>query len=477
MKKILTTILIFLASFSFGQFDANNLVNQVMEVQAMRELNQFRDNVIKEVKSLNLANATPEQIDAVSASYDKMKTTYNTLISQVKQDVLDFKNLKKMAKSSDEVSRRYYQTLNQTKNIFNNEFIPVCVEISQDRSGLLALIFPLIEKGVRFIIDAIKNHKLKKEIFLDELLNVVNTKFNGALFLPEWNSLVTSSNFKRYNSNSTLSINSTDVVIDNTSNNTGAKKGKLSAVDTNTIINNNVDNTIVEPVNTGSKSAKVNIQYPALKELSGNIEFVATDGMGFLSNMDFSLPEKSRNLTVGSKVQFSKNSLVSQKSWGPGTSIQIKIKNTGFLYALSFNDGDVCYSIYPYTQDWLTSFSMGQKDRNLIVGPLMLKDEKGVVTIPSKNIETGEENFIFISGTSKKEQLLLILSKSELDLTQVSDAIQTGTGTFEERVNAALGTNGIGEGILLEKNGSSVNFKIKDENTYLIPLIFEIRRS
>lgn len=467
MKKILTTILIFLASFSFGQFDANDLVNQVMEVQAMRELNQFRENVIKEVKSLNLTNATPEQIDAVSASYDKMKVTYNTLISQVKQDVLDFKNLKKMSKSSEEVSKRYYQTLNQTKNIFNNEFIPVCAEISQDRSGLLALIFPLIEKGVRFIIDAIKNHKLKKEIFLDELLNVVNTKFNGALFLPEWNTLVTSSNFKRYNTNTTISINSTDVVVDNYN---GDKKGKLMpVVDTDTITNNTVDNT--------GKSSKINVQYPALKELSGNIEFVATDAMGVLSNMDFSLPEKSRNLTVGTKVQFSKNSLVSQKSWGEGTSIQIKIKNTGFLYALSFNDGDICYPIYPYTQEWLTSFSMGQKDRNLIVGPLMLKDERGVVTIPSKNIETGEENFIFISGTSKKEQLLLILSKSELDLTQVCEAIQSGTGTFEEKVNSALGTNGIGEGILLEKSGSVVNFKIKDENTFLIPLIFEIRRN
>jgi hypothetical protein len=274
-----------------------------------------------------------------------------------------------------------------------------------------------------------------------------------------------------------LGINSTDVIVDNTTVDNGNKKGKLSPI-VDTTSNNDVtsDNSISTPVNTGSKSTKVNIQYPALKELSGNIEFIATDAMGVISTMDFSLPEKTRNLTVGTKVQFSKNSLVSQKYWGPGTSIQIKIKNTGFLYALSFNDGDVCYPIYPYTQEWLTSFSMGQKDRNLIVGPLMLKDEKGVVTIPSKNIETGEENFIFISGTSKKEQLLLILSKSELDLSQVTDAIQNSTGTFEERVNSALGTNGIGEGILLEKNGSSVNFKIKDENTYLIPLIFEIKR-
>jgi hypothetical protein len=365
MKKILTTILIFLASFSFGQFDANDLVNQVMEVQAMRELNQFRDNVIKEVKSLNLTNATPEQIDAVSASYDKMKVTYNTLISQVKQDVLDFKNLKKMTKSSEEVSKRYYQTLNQTKNIFNNEFIPVCVEISQDRSGLLALIFPLIEKGVRFIIDAIKNHKLKKEIFLDELLNVVNTKFNGALFLPEWNSIVTSSNFKRYNNTSTqIGINSMDVVVDNTTTVNGSKKAKLSPViDTTT-----VDNTNVESVNT-----KVSIQYPALKELYGNIEFIVGDGLGNDSNMEFSLPERSRDLTVGKKVQYSKNSLVSTKSYGEGIYFQVKIKNTGFLYVISYNDGDVCYPVYPYSQEWITSFNMGQKNRNLIVGPLMLK--------------------------------------------------------------------------------------------------------
>jgi hypothetical protein len=421
-----------------------------MEVQAMRELNQFRENVIKEVKSLDLTNATPEQIDMVSASYDKMKITYNTLISQVKQDVLDFKNLKKMSKSSEEVSRRYYQTLNQTKNIFNNEFIPACAEISQDRSGLLALIFPLIEKGVRFIIDAIKNHKLKKEIFLDELLNVVNTKFNGALFLPEWNSLVTSSNFKRYNSSSTIGINSIDVDTTNTD--------------------------IVDPVITGQKSSKLIVQYPALKDLSGNIEFITTDAMGNPSIMDFNLPEKSRDLTVGKKIQFSKKSLVSQKSWDEGTSIQIKIKNTGFLYVISYNSGDICYPIYPYSQEWLTGFTMGQKNRNLIVGPLMLKDENDVVTIPSKNIETGEENFIFISGHREKEQLLLILSKSELDMNQIADAIEANTGTFEEKVNAALGTSGIGEGITLEKNGTSVNFKITDENTYLIPLIFEIKR-
>jgi hypothetical protein len=471
MKKILTTILIFLATFSFGQFDANNLVDQVMEVQAMRELNQFRDNVIKEVKSLNLSNATPEQIDRVSASYEKMKITYNTLISQVKQDVLDFKNLKKMTKSSEDVSKRYYQTLNQTKNIFNNEFIPTCAEISQDRSGLLALIFPLIEKGVRFIIDAIKNHKLKKEIFLDELLNVVNTKFNGALFLPEWNTLVTSSNYKRYNNVQTFTTNSTDIITTNNVTVNDTKKNKLAP-----IVDTTTNTDIVEPVNNGQKPSKVIVQYPALKDLSGNIDFIASDDMGNLSNMDFNLPEKSRDLTVGTKVQFSKKSLISQKSWGEGTSIQIKIKNTGFLYVISFNDGDVCYPIYPYSQEWMTSFTMGQKDRNLIVGPLMLKDEKGVVTVPSKNIETGEENYIFISGKSKKEQLLVILSKSELDLKQIADAIESNTGTFEERVNYTLGTSGIGEGITLEKSETSVNFKINDENTYLIPLIFEIRR-
>jgi hypothetical protein len=461
MRRILTFIILFSISLkNNAQFDATNLVNQVMEVQAMRELSQFRESVIKEVKTLNLSTATPEQIDAIIASYDKMKTTYNTLISQVKQDVLDFKNIKKITKSSADVATRYNETLKETKLIFNNEFIPACVEASQDRSGLLALIFPLIEKGVRFIVDAIRNHKLKKEIFLDELLNVVNIKFNGVLYLPEWNTIAISEYRKSNNLSNSISVNTVEEPI--------------AINDPNSKVNKLKSNITIES-QTGKKITPVQVEYPALKELSGSIEFVLSDSEN--KKMDFSLPEKYRNLIVSGKTKYSANSFVSTEVYPEGTYFQVRVKNTGFLYVFSIYDQNICYPIYPYTKEWISSFSMEPKNRNLIVGPLMLKDENGVVTVPSKNTETGEENYLHISGFRPKEELCLILSKSELSLIDLCTAIDATTGELESRVFTALGIDDTNkDGYTVEKNGSQINFKITNKDVNLIPIIFEIKR-
>jgi hypothetical protein len=117
--------------------------------------------------------------------------------------------------------------------------------------------------------------------------------------------------------------------------------------------------------------------------------------------------------------------------------------------------------------------------RNLSVGPLMLQDANGHTTIPARNANTGAENYIKISGAAAKEQLCVLVSKSEIDLPDVLDRLQQLPGTLAERVAAlwqvqphcaSLGEAG------LNINGGKIGFAVQSAEKWLLPLVFEIQR-
>ena len=459
--------ILFLSNKALSQeFSASELIDNILEVQSMRELTKFREDLVKELKNLDMSNITPEESEQLAIVYDKMRVEYNSLIGLIKQDVLDFKNIKKMTKSSSEISSRYRTTINNCSNIFNNEFTPLYSSLSQERS-FIALIFPLIEKGIRFIIDVIKEKKLKKETLMNDLLNVTNLKFNNVLILPEWNQIV-----KTKISNVSLTkINTVTVNEVQTASieNTDTKSSKLKST-----------------INIGNKTAPIDastnltIEYPAMKELKGNIEFVILDESGNSSNMEFYLPEsisKERDLKVGTKNNITSTSFGSRMSFANGTSFQVRITNTAFAYVFAFNT-NFCYPIYPYTQEWLSGFEM-TKSRDLGVGPLMLKDDNNLLVIPSKNVNTGEENYIQIYGNTQKEILCLILSKSELNLEEICDKIDASTGDLSTRVNTVFSGDNIAKisESNLKINNGKINFEVVDNQRWILPLIFEIKRS
>ena len=219
-----------------------------------------------------------------------------------------------------------------------------------------------------------------------------------------------------------------------------------------------------------------------MKVMSGSIEFVISDDRGMNSPMDFSLPElvnRSRDLVVASKgaIPVSKYAFGSRSTYGEGTSFQMRITNTAFVYVFAYNSNNTCYAIYPYTNDWVRGFNMS-KSRDLGVGPLMMKDDNNLLVIPSKNVDSGEENYIQINGSSSKEQLCLIVSKSELNLQEICSSIEAQTGTLSDRFSAVLNTPNTANlnDIELTQDSGKINFNVPSEDKWVMPLIFEIKR-
>jgi hypothetical protein len=148
------------------------------------------------------------------------------------------------------------------------------------------------------------------------------------------------------------------------------------------------------------------------------------------------------------------------------------------LYAFVLNTDGTLTPIYPFTEAFTRSFQMS-KSRNLSVGPLMLQDADGHTTIPAKNANTGAENYLKISGSAPKEELCLVVSKSEIDLNDALTRLQQLPGSLAERVAAlwqlephcaSLGEAG------LNVNGGKIGFSVSSAEKWLLPLVFEIRR-
>jgi len=109
----------------------------------------------------------------------------------------------------------------------------------------------------------------------------------------------------------------------------------------------------------------------------------------------------------------------------------------------------------------------------------MLQDASGEVVIPSKNATTGQENYIRISGPSTKEQLCLLLSKSELDRKGVMAQIEGLSGSLAERVAALWQSEShcaTAADVQVRSAGASLQYAVPDEDKWLLPFVFEIRR-
>ena len=281
---------------------------------------------------------------------------------------------------------------------------------------------------------------------MNDLLSITNVRFNDGLVLPPWNTLTKVSSLK-----SSKLIGQPEVTI--------------NSVETPIVVQSKI-----KPIQVDTT---ISVEYPVMKQLSGSIQFISYEEDGSKYNMEFEIPKTTRDLKVGNK---NSSSFISKLIYETGLSFQIRITNTAFVYAFAFNDNDVCYPIYPYNNDWVQSFNMS-KDRNLGVGPLMMKDNNNLLVIPSKNADTGEENYIQITGTSNRERLCLILSKSELDLNDLCNKVQSMTGSLSSRVNSVLSSPNLGtlDNLKLTTDSEKINFEMVDK--WLIPLIFEIRRN
>lgn len=459
MKKTIILILTILGQFQlFAQnattppkLDATQVIEQLLNTKVFLDYANTKKAIEAQLSALNnLSNLSAEDYNALQGAYTQTKAGFDQFLTLVRQDMLDYQLFERAANGDQATISRYLGAYNAGVGLYNQQFQPLYDRVAKTRS-LKNWLEPLALQAFNFLGPLFKGKNARQNLLLNELLLASKKLFIDRMEMKPWESLV------------------------RIQPNTGGAPGNPN--------NHAAVNTSVPPsVMLATDSL---VEEPVMKTLSGSLEFIIAGNPP--RSMDFGSPSRSlmRNLIIGEETPNANPSVASTipvlrtaESHGEGTAFQIKVQNSALLYAFVLNSDGTLAPIYPFNEGWVRGFQMS-KSRNLSVGPLMLQDAAGHTTIPAKNATTGTENYIKISGSATKEQLCLVVSKSEIDLNDALVRLQQLPGSLAERVAAlwqmephcaSMGEAG------LSVNGGKIGFNVSSTEKWLLPLVFEIRR-
>lgn len=464
MKKItLISCMLFCQILIFGQttapqkLDATQVIEQLLNTKVFIDYNNSKKAIENQLLALNnLPNISPEDYTALQNAYGQTKASFDQFLGMVRQDMLDYQLFERAANGDQLTIGRYLNAYNAGVAVYNQQFQPVYDRVVKTRK-LKDWLEPLALQAFNFLGPLFKGKNARQNLLLNELLLASKKHFLNRMEMKPWESLV------RIQAGASSDQVNTHVPA------TQPPPG-------------NINTTPPPPMSVTTDSLLDN---PVMKTLTGSLEFVIAGNP--TRPMIFGSPSRSlsRNLVIGeASPNVTPNAasnipvLQTSEAHGEGTAFQIQVQNTALLYAFTLNSDGTLAPIYPFNEGWMRGFQM-TNNRNLSVGPLMLQDAAGHTTIPAKNANTGAENYIKISGPATKEQLCLIVSKSEIVLPDALAKLQQLPGSLAERVAAlwqvephcaSLGDAG------LNVNGSKINFNVQSSDKWLLPLVFEIRR-
>lgn len=441
--------------------NAQILVEKLLNAKVFIDYSNLKKDIENQVSAVNRqTEIDPAGYSALQTAYNRTKDAFDVFLNTVRQDMLDFQLFEQAASGDEPTLLRYLAAYNAGVDVYNREFMPAYGQVVRTRKlpGWLA---PLGIQAFGFLATITKGKNPRQDVIVNDLLLVSNYLFLQKLQMKSWEELVTVRPREQsggYQDNS----------------NAPAPDGFAG----------NMPDAATPPL----VPAGPDVELPVMKSLSGQLEFRVAGAAP--RPMAFELPAAglSRDLVVGGADDEPSTSgppvdagvalLRSADVWKEGTAFQIRVQNSALLYAFALNSNGTCAPIYPFSEAWVRGFNMS-KTRDLSVGPLMLKDESGEVVIPAPNALTGQENYIRITGSSAREQLCLIVSRSELDLNDIMSRIAALSGSLAERVAtlwqdephraAAADAN-------LRAEGGTLRFDVADAEKWLLPLVFEIRR-
>lgn len=444
MKKNLFALCFLLAlpaTHYAQEINAQELLDKILKLEPILNYKSFKVDLESQIGEISATPMSLENYEALQSSYNSIKIHSDKFIGLIKQDILDFKNIKKMAKNGDSFVAKYADAFNSAAAVHSDEFLPLIKKIrGQERFALMAILAPLGKMAFDGIVSWIRNKRIDKDELMGDLLQIVNVSFVDKLKMKPW------------------------AVV------AAEHKPLITKANGNPPAPNPNNNS-----NKGKKKSAPVVDYPTTKGLSGTITFRMADG----EKMPFqSQNGKRRDIGIGtlnSQNGAAEGVFTTTKAYSEGSQFQIETENSGLIYVFAFNSDGSCFPIYPYSADWVKGYGMSKR-RDITINPLMLKNEQtGGLTIPSPRADTGEDNYITISGSSKKEQICVIVTKSELDFKALLSAINEAEGTLAERVAEAIGIEPQGyEKLSLSDNVFS--FDLDEAEMPVLPLIFEIRR-
>ncbi len=389
----------------------------------------FKNEISGKVLQLkSMQNIDPVKFNELRLAYTDVYEKYDVFLKTVKADLSNTDNLKSLLDNPETAAQNYAQTYQSVKDAYESNFLPQfnSIQYSDTKTFPLAVLIKLGIGAFKVIVNSIKNHRIDKEGAINLILPVINEKLFNKLKLNTWSQF-------------------------NLREPSGYKTPEAIIIPQRTL--NTLNGTIIF------------FQKKNTDEQDEPFYFTSTEGKKDLGI----ITENSKDEILATDEYFS-----TIKSYQIGSKFRLEVNNTGFTYILALNSNGIAL-LYP---DKNLTVKTGSNVKDITVSG----DETpatGMVKVPGSS-SSGIPNYFTITKSAtgiegKSEEMAILLSKSELELEETMEKLNTVTGNLSERITRVFGEKKIAaaEGsVSIQEN--TVRFNADESINNVLPLVFKI---
>lgn len=412
MKKIIIILLLFTSDLTYAQNTAElvTLLNQLREMPLFKECRQFKSQIESQTKEASKNTNTTKQIKDLETSYTTTWQKYDFFLKTVKQDLIDTQRLNL---TSDQSSSQYLALLNDVKEEYDTNFLPVYQSISGGKDIPEEVLRIGIEL-VKNIVQKIKTRKIEKKEALNSILPQLNKYLYDNLRLKTFSEL------DIYNSAT-------------------------------------IKPSVIEPVNVPAAT---------INSMEGAIQFVQ-----LLNNEEIPMEfeqNSGKDITVDTEsgATYKTPYFTTLNNYPIGSKFQIKADADVFIYALVLNSDGVKI-LHPNIE-----YNQQGKDIDVVIdstptiGQFILPQKGAFSIVPTKD-----------GRVNNSEDFALIISKSELIMEETIEKLNVAQGQLDERFSQVFSNQQITlEEAQVQLSGSQLSFLYNKADKNILPLVFKVLR-
>ncbi len=420
-------------------------------------------------------------------AYNNVERRYNDFLTLVKADLSDAKTIKSMVRDPQRFAESYADDYKKVVDTYNSEYMPIYNDVKSRTRGfnpvLLASSIELFNK----VVDWIKQRQELREEQLNTILGIVNKYFYDELRMKSWSELGLK---PAPNAPENATPASTAADANNTAG--GRRNSTTSTSSGATTTTKNVPGDVLNPHSVPAAT---------FKELQGSVEFIFLKDDVTPTPMRFktgatrdisvgylkALPKDTKGDVIIASSNVKTMTYYSTDVFDENAHFQLKVNNSAGVYILALNkDGKAADFLYPFDNKDLPECSAAKKTQMRDIGvsslkasPVVGKDIDGNITLPSADCSTTPptERYYTISGNAKEETFCVLLSKSELNMTDLKERIEAEQGPLAERLSHIFANQAIAPNdanLILTENKLAFDARTAQNN--VLPLVFLIKR-
>lgn len=470
MKKLLFLSASFLLFFGISAQAQNNktieqvtaaLDNTLLFVQNR----EFKKDFETETVELGTKLRNYDDYEKLNIAYNEVHDAYNDYLGQIKRDLSEYSKIEEMVKKPQVFAAGYLENFNNVVETYEKDFSPVAEKIKNPGTKGFFIPTTVLVLGIELfqeVVKIIQGRKEEKQESFNAILTIINQQFYNKLKMKAWAEL--------------------DIPV---------PTAAAVATTVTTASNKSGDAPKTTAKNESATTATtVDVDTPTFEDLNGWLEFNFVNADGAPEKMSFA---KGVSKDIGVEVlRTNKGDVESEKitnnvayfssttQFATGTQFQMKTYNTAGMYVLTQNsDGSIAF-LYPFDNDKLGDCATGEKDITVMPSTFVVgKDRNKVTTLPMTDCSTRPptERYFTIKGNSTRENFVVLLSKSELDIEDLRMTLAQVEGTMDEKLAKIFGdklVNPDEANVSIENNRMKFSSFAADKS--VLPVVFYINR-